>query len=504
MHRSFFFRAALAFLVCFWATAGLHADVVSFAVNPLPDLEENGSPVPRVDVLSVDLDPRGAELVGQPGETIGWSFKFNWASNAGDSLVLTGSNLGPESEFSQAGVYVDLIGEVGGNVNGGVLANTEWASPTPFTAGTDGIGYFTLSQNAVPGTLFRGTLWLHFKVCAGSGDSRVTLESFSMPLEVSITVASVELTPQTINFPDIPSVSITDPPLALGATSDSQLPITYISLNPDLCTVENGMASFHGAGEVAIIALQEGNTIFSAAEPVTRFFQITKERATVTIQGSMDQTYDGNNKQFAAVTTPAGLPVQWLYDGETTPPREPGIYLIQAVIDDPIYEGTGQARLVITDTSPPPVTSYLAWVQTYFSTQEIYEGLVTAKDVILSSDGGNNLFKYAFGLDPWLPMAPEVRATLPRLAETGTGYAFAFSLPIVPSSDLVIKVEATSDFVTWTEIARRTGGSWTGPASVFTGTPDLSGQRAETFVSESLPSEAMSRFYRLTIESAEP
>ncbi len=496
-------NTALSLLFACCAASGLRADVVSFTVPDLPDHAVGATPTPRVNVLSVDLDPQGADLVGKPGDTIGWSFKISWASNAGDTLVFNGSRLGTESEFASAGTYVDLIGNAGGNQDGGVLAGTEWTSPTPFVAGTHGIGYIPLKATTTPGTLYRGTLSLEFKVYADSGTSRVALGSFSMPIEVTVTIGSVELSEQTITFPEITAKSVTAPAFALGATSDSGLPVEYISLTPDLCTVENGLATVLGAGEVAIVATQPGDTRYTAALPVTRFFEITKNAATVTIQGDLDQTYTGSDKVFTAVTTPADLPIKWLYNGLDVPPREPGIYIIDALINDPAYEGQARARLTITDTSPAPLVAYADWLLEHFTTPEIQAGLVTAKNLALAEDGAPNLLKYALGLDPWTTMTPEARAALPRFAGTGGTNALVFSLPVTASGDLVIKVEASSDLVTWEEIARRTrGGPWTGSASVFTGTPDESGLRAETLVTEPALPVRERRFYRLNIDFA--
>lgn len=497
------FKISFSLLIAFCAASWLRADVVSITVPDLPDYEVGAIPTPRVNVLSVDLDPLGADLVGKPGETIGWSFKINWASNAGDTLVFNGSRLGPESEFASAGDYVDLIGNVGGNQNGGVPAGTDWTSPTPFVAGTDGIGYITLKPTTTPGTLYRGTLSLEFKVYADSGTSRVALGSFSIPIDVTVTIGSVELAEQTITFPEITAKSVTAAPFALGATSDSGLPVDYISLNPDLCTVENGMATLLGAGEVAIVATQPGDTRHSAAQSVTRYFEITKNTATVAIQGDLDQTYTGSDKTFTAVTSPASLSVKWLYNGLETPPREPGIYIIDALIDDPVHEGRAQARLTITDASPAPLVAYADWLLEHFTTPEIQAGLVTARTADLAEDGTSNLLKYALGLDPWTTMTPAARAALPRFAGTGGTNALVFSLPVTPAGDLVIKVEASSDLVTWEEIARRTrGGPWTGSASVFTGTPDETGQRAETLVTEPALPVRERRFYRLNIDFA--
>jgi MBG domain len=492
----------LSFFLIINSVQPLKADVVSTTLAPLPDFEVNGATLPRVDVLSVDLGPLGPDIVGKPGETVGWSFKLKWDSNAGDHIVFNDTTLGPDYEFRNAGKYTDLIGQVGGNQDGTMLAGSEWSSPEPFITNTHGIGYFEISPTAVPGTIYRGSLNIGVKVYAGVASSRVLLDQFVVTTEVSVVVGSVDLTDQTITFPEITEKKVTHAPFVLGAQSSSQLPIQYISMKPDLCSIENGVATIHAAGQVAIAAVQEGNTIYNPAPEVVRNFEITKNPATVVIQGSMNQTYNGSDKTFSAVTTPAGLNVKWLCNGEETLPKEPGIYLINAVIESPTYEGVGHERLVISDTSAAPLQAYSDWLLENFTNQEIQAGLVTVKDAVLAGDGSSNLFKYAFGIDAKTPMSEEARAALPRLVSDASFRALVFDMPVTGSSDLVIKIQASSDMNNWSEIARRTrGGEWTGTASVFTGTPNIAGDRAQTIVNETSTQQQPSvRFYRIAVD----
>lgn len=125
------------------------------------------------------------------------------------------------------------------------------------------------------------------------------------------------------------------------------------------------------------------------------------------------------------------------------------------------------------------------------------------KEADVAGDGTPNLLKYAFGLDPRASLNPETRAALPKLNNEEGVKAYVFELPLQVLGDFVIRVEASSDLSTWQEIARRTrGGSWTGTASVFTGTPDISGLRAQTFITEPPLPVFEVRFYRMKIDFA--
>ncbi len=488
---------------CLAGPAALFADSNTFTLAPLPPYLAGGVPEARVDSLTITLDPTGPDLVGKPGDTVGWGFKIAWASNAGDSIVFGTSALATPPDGVSSSGYTDRLAQAGGNFQGRVLAGTEWAAPTPFNPGVDGVGYLTIDADAVPGTVYAGTLNLRFTVYDISGAAPLPLNNFFVPIPVTITVVPGEPQPQTIAFAAIPDQAVTAAPFAITAQSTSGLPVTVFSLTPELCTVENGVATLHSAGSCVLVAVQEGDQSHEVAESIYQSFEITKVPATLTLQGDLDQTYDGTDKLLTATTAPSGLAVKWLYNGEETPPRAPGIYVIDAWIDDSLQEGRAQARLTITDTSPAPLAAYADWLLEHFTPQEIQAGLVTAQTADLAADGTPNLLKYALGLDPWTTMPPEARSALPRFAGTGGTNALVFSLPVTPSGDIIIKVEASSDLVTWTEIARRTrGGPWTGAASVFIGTPDETGTRAQTLVTEPAGPVYDRRFYRLNLDFA--
>ncbi len=496
----------LALLSCFVGIATiipLRADVVSTPLSPLPEFDNNGSMEERNDALSFEFDSKGPDVVGQPGQIVSWGFKLKWASNAGDSLRIYESILGPIYEFEEVGDYVDLMSqELNGDV---ILAGTEVNFPDPTTTGTHGMGYFKIKADAIPGTTYRGTIQIHVKVFSGTGTTRKTLGRFAIPLKVSVTVGSIELATQTITFPEIDPKTITTESFVLNAVSDSQLPIYYISHNPDLCTIENGVATLLEAGKVTVTAIQEGNTRFSPANEVIRQFEIVKVPASIEIQGQMNQSYTGSDKHFTPVTVPANLPVKWLYNGVETPAREPGIYVIHALIDHPVYTGSAEARLVITDQRAAPVSMYPKWVQTYFTQEEIQNGVITGPYAYVSGDEFSNLFKYAMGFAPKNALSAEDRGSLPRMSGAPGKPTVVFDLPTT-AADVIISINARSDLATnnWQEIARRVGsGPWTGTAEVFVGTPNANGTRVSVLVTDKdSPAFARSRFYRLSVTPA--
>ncbi|MEO8617023.1 MAG: MBG domain-containing protein [Luteolibacter sp.] len=334
----------------------IQAETTAVTLSGLPNFVSADIPESRIDTLTVTLDPDNNALHGKPGETLGWGFNISWASNAGDRIIFTGSELMENlSEISATG-YKDIIGRNGGNTNRSMTAGTDWASP--FVANTTGVGYLTVNAYALPGNSYTGELRIYCRVY-DTATTPSKLRDFYFSVAVTVTVDPVDPVEQTITFAEIGNKNATDPAFSPSPTSTSNLPVSLVSLNPAVCAVgDDNTLVILSAGDCTILAMQEGNTAYKPATPVARMIKILKVPATVTINGSLDQLYDGNGKTFTTVTSPPNLPVKMLYSGSSTPPKDAGIYLVQALIDDPSYEGASQVMLTITDLTPPPVTNY--------------------------------------------------------------------------------------------------------------------------------------------------
>jgi hypothetical protein len=73
---------------------------------------------------------------------------------------------------------------------------------------------------------------------------------------------------------------------------------------------------------------------------------IGKATATVTL-GSLSATYNGSAKAATATTSPAGLTVDFTYDGSATAPTNAGTYAVVGTINDVNYQGSANGSLVI-------------------------------------------------------------------------------------------------------------------------------------------------------------
>ena len=112
----------------------------------------------------------------------------------------------------------------------------------------------------------------------GAGQTKITAlqmgdDNFesSIPVDNYLTVYKV---PQEISFTAINDHSVGDFPFQLSATSTSGLPVSYATSNPSVATTIGHYVYVHGAGEVTIIARQEGNEKYEAASDQNQTFEV--------------------------------------------------------------------------------------------------------------------------------------------------------------------------------------------------------------------------------------
>lgn len=73
--------------------------------------------------------------------------------------------------------------------------------------------------------------------------------------------------------------------------------------------------------------------------------------------GQLAQDYDGSPKNVAVTTDPAGVAVSVTYNGSAAAPTTLGTYGVVATVTDPNYYGGATGTLVISDNTPPVITS---------------------------------------------------------------------------------------------------------------------------------------------------
>ncbi len=94
--------------------------------------------------------------------------------------------------------------------------------------------------------------------------------------------------------------------------------------------------------------------------------EVNKATAAVTISNTT-QAYTGTPKSVSIDTTPEGLATIVTYAGASTLPIAPGTYQVNAVINDPNYQGSAIGSLTVTPPPAPVITSPTAASATYNS-----------------------------------------------------------------------------------------------------------------------------------------
>ena len=98
----------------------------------------------------------------------------------------------------------------------------------------------------------------------------------------------------------------------------------------------------------ATIALSATNA--SGIGTATLSLTTAKGRATVTL-GNLTPTYDGTAKAATATTLPAGLTVDFTYDGSTVTPINPGSYAVVGTVNNENFTGNASGTLVIASST---------------------------------------------------------------------------------------------------------------------------------------------------------
>ncbi len=193
--------------------------------------------------------------------------------------------------------------------------------------------------------------------------------------------------PQTLTFNPIPDQLTTDTVLLSATGGLSGMPVTFaVAEGPGIISNGNEL-SFTTSGIVKITASQDGNASYAPAPDVTRSFEVTKAVAEVHL-GALLQLPDGTPRAVSAQTVPEGLDVVITYNGSLDAPVPAGLYEVEAVIDDLIYQGSATAQLLLDhrlDRSPllpgappaPPTASDIAWEG---PATGLYDGLLIDSD----------------------------------------------------------------------------------------------------------------------------
>ncbi|MCX7009928.1 MAG: M6 family metalloprotease domain-containing protein, partial [Kiritimatiellaeota bacterium] len=164
---------------------------------------------------------------------------------------------------------------------------------------------------------------------------------------------NVSQTAQTISFASIAD-QLTTNTVLLGATAGSGLTVSYELVSGANASLAGNALTFTGAGMVSVRALQAGNALWLAAEPVTNTFTVTKTPTSISL-GGLSQTFNGSNLVISAAPGHPGLTLQIIYNGSATVPVNAGSYDVIVTILDGMYQGSATGTLMIAK-APQSIT----------------------------------------------------------------------------------------------------------------------------------------------------
>jgi hypothetical protein len=104
-----------------------------------------------------------------------------------------------------------------------------------------------------------------------------------------------QLATQTITFGVLSAVIYGDAPLALSASANSGLTVSYTSSNPAVASITGNTVTFLSNGSVTINASQAGNATYNAATNVLQTLTINQKILTVSPVAANNKVYDGTN-----------------------------------------------------------------------------------------------------------------------------------------------------------------------------------------------------------------
>ncbi len=234
-----------------------------------------------------------------------------------------------------------VIGKASATVTLGALARTYDGSPKAASAVTTPAGLAVdLTYNGAAAA----------PVGAGSYDVVGTINDANYAGTAAGTLV-IDKATATVTLSQLQHVYDGSPKAAVGTTNPAGLTVHL--------TYNGGASAPINAGSHAVIATVDDPNYAGTASGT-----LVIERAVPTITlGDLQHIYDGSPKNASAITTPAGLPVTFTYNGGAAAPVNAGNYAVVATVDDANYTGSTSGTLTIEQGTATVTLGQLA--QTY-------------------------------------------------------------------------------------------------------------------------------------------
>jgi hypothetical protein len=229
--------------------------------------------------------------------------------------LLGGSSFGLSTMGTKSGGSFDWNGDwalvVADLANGGTMRLDSWSmqfsdlSASGTSVGSAGLEYELVAPSIPAKASISGN---ELEALSGNGEFQVRAryrEVDGVSQASAWTTKTIGLTKkeQIISFPVLGTRSLA-PKFMLGASSDSGLPLTYSSSNPETATIDgaSGEITPRAVGTTTIGVAQAGNENFSAVTPVSRLLTIAGTPLNPAWGLSKLYSQDSTNSAVAGVT----------------------------------------------------------------------------------------------------------------------------------------------------------------------------------------------------------
>ncbi len=335
------------------AVSGIGTDAVGlayFTVSNFPATVTAGSASNfTVNYAPADLGAHAFSLsVTNNGTNTPYVINFAGTGVKPGEIGLIGSSLDFVGRFSgpvvgHAEFTITNTGSLGFGYTNEILYGevADWLTISAPTGALDGEAFQShtgrVDITGLNAGAYRATNWI------------VSAEAVNSPVPMLARLLVLKGT-QTIAFASIDN-KVTTNVVGLAATAASGLPVSFRVVNSPASITGGTNLAFTGAGDVAVVASQAGNSNWLEAAEVTNVFSVSKADAGVYLSG-LSYIYDGAAKSASVTTDPAGLATKLTYTfpyeaGPSDLPTYAGEYPVNATVQDAIYQGTATGTLVI-------------------------------------------------------------------------------------------------------------------------------------------------------------
>ena len=268
------------------------------------------------------------------------------AAGAADVVVQTSDNgdveLPGAYTYNPAGTITGVLPATGSCTGGYEVA----IGGTNLGNGTD-VTNATICGVAVDAIVSQSSTQVVVVVAAGAaglGDVVVYSESHGETVEEDAFEYVRDVQAALVFAPASPQVENTTNALSVAGGSGTGAVSFVVMDGPGLIVGDTNLVATAGTGTITVVATKAQDDLYFAASATATVAAVYSAEVYLL---NLRQIYDGTAKAASATTMPAGLTVQFTYDGSATAPTATGTYEVVGTVNDGEYYATATGTLRI-------------------------------------------------------------------------------------------------------------------------------------------------------------